>query len=387
MNILIFSTLTVNLLIMRITIIAFSNIYHDSRVRRQIRELREYNDLTVICLYSIYENILRHLYPDVHFYFLKWGSITHKKSLKQYIEREWILKWTALGILRRIRSDSVIANDLEALVPAYFNSIHRAKNIIYDSHEIWTEREGCRKSLLHKLINNIELALERHIVQRIKKICTVSEPITVFLKDIWHYKRHIHTIWNLPLDNIPIQVSRKEFNIPGNNTVFVYTGAISSRRNIDKLIDVFPDSTGLTLLLIGEIEFDLKAAIEKRTNIIHIAKVPPEHLISYLSIADIGIHPLNTDISINHKYALPNKFFQYMEAGLALCMFDSISVKALPEGTDCGISISMNSIDDIKVAIDTIIKEDISAMKHNSQNTYSSFAERNNTYRSIVNNP
>lgn len=366
MNILIFNTLTVNLLIMKITIIAFSNIYHDSRVRRQIRELGGYNDLTVICLYSSYENTLRHLYPDVHFYFLKWGSVTHKKSLKQYIEREWILKWSVLWILRRIRSDCIIANDLEALVPAYFNSIHRAKNIVYDSHEIWTEREGCRKSLLHKLINNIELVLESHIVQRIKTVLTVSVPIADYLKNKWNYNKHIYTVWNMPLENIPIKVSRKALGIPDNNTVFVYTGTISRRRNIDKLIDAFPDRAGITLLLIGEIEFDLKAEIEKRTNIIHIAKVPPEHLISYLSIADIGIHPLNTDISINHKYALPNKFFQYMEAGLALCMFDSISIKQLIDEFHNGICGSMNSTNDVSVMIDRILASDMNLMKGNS---------------------
>lgn len=356
-----------------LNIVVFNNLLNDSRLLKHISEFKRHCKVTVICL--LHEDSQKKDYfsrfPDVHFIFIPFGGKTYKKSLIDYIHWQFRIRFDCFRILKR-QHGLILANDLESLIPAYFARIHNPETIIYDSHEIWTEREGCRKTPLHKIINKIEFHFELRIVKRIKKVITVSKPIANFLKSKWNYDGRIDVIHNIPSEEKTQDIKREQFNIPKANTVFVYIGFISKRRNIDKLLRAFPEQPNLTLLLIGSATNQLYDLIDERKNVVHIDRIPPEKITGYLHLADIGIHPLNTSISLNHKYALPNKVFQYMQAGLALCMFDGISIRDIIDRYNNGIYGNMNTVESIKANIESILSKDIDEMKTNSLKAYQS---------------
>jgi glycosyltransferase involved in cell wall biosynthesis len=49
--------------------------------------------------------------------------------------------------------------------------------------------------------------------------------------------------------------------------------------------------------------------------------VPPETVLHYSADATIGVHPIE-DTCLNHRYCLPNKLFEYLQAGLPVVVSD-----------------------------------------------------------------
>ena len=284
------------------------------------------------------------------------------------------MRYKLFRILKNIKYDYILANDLETLIPVYFSNIHKQLSIIYDSHEIWTERYGCKKTILHKCINFYEANTEKMIVHKIRKTITVSSDIGKYLQKKWKYSKDILILRNIPDNNYSkhFEVTRKLLNIPKDIKLFVYAGAINESRNIPNLIEAFKEIADkrIGLLLIGQSDIELKDFLNDSSRIYYINQVPENHLHYYLKIADIGIHPLNTNNSLNYKYALPNKIFQFMQAGLALCLFENNAIKEIIDNNKNGVYASMNTLNDIKNNITKILSFDIDDMKKQSKKAY-----------------
>lgn len=349
-----------------IILIVFNHLLDDSRVIKYLNHFHNKYKITVICLHSskFTKSSYYTKFPWVRFIFIPFSGNTYKKSLSSYIEWQFIIRIRTYCILRRLKG-YIIANDLESLIPAYCARIHNPETVIYDSHEIWTERQGCQRTIIHKIINSMERWLEIRIVRRIKGIITISDDIAHYLKTQWQYHKSIHIVRNIPQCTYPLRstISRQELHIDEDKILFVYTGTISKERNSDKLLSVFSKHfPHCNLLLIGRNNIK----IPYNQNIFHMPAVPESELIGIISIADVGIHPLNTRLCINHQYALPNKVFQYMSAGLALCFYENQSIRDIIDKYNNGVYGSMTDECSIRENIEKLLKNDLAHMKKQS---------------------
>jgi glycosyltransferase involved in cell wall biosynthesis len=80
---------------------------------------------------------------------------------------------------------------------------------------------------------------------------------------------------------------------------------------------------------------------------------------------DIGLHAL-PQTSMNNKLALPNKFFEYVMAGLALCVTDSEEMSALIRKYGLGIVFPAATSDQIARALNSFKPEIIDECKRNA---------------------
>lgn len=349
-----------------IIIVVLNDMLSDSRIKKHIGYLSRRYRISVICLFTgaFEKNEYHRQFPKIRFYFIPYNGCTYKKTLLTYIEWQFILRIKTYSVLRKLNG-LILANDFEALLPAFLARIHDTKSVIYDTHEIWTERQGCQRTIMHKMINAIERVLEIHIVKRIRSIITISDEIAHYLQNQWQYNKSIHIVRNIPQCIYPLRriLNRQTLGIAENKILFVYTGTISRERNSDKLIDVFSRYfPQCNLLLVGKSNI----SIPVENNIFHMSAVPESELIDIISIADIGIHPLNTSSCINHQYALPNKVFQYMSAGLALCFYENQSISDIIDKYNNGVYGNMNTVQSIKQNIELLLKRDIENMKKQS---------------------
>ena len=93
--------------------------------------------------------------------------------------------------------------------------------------------------------------------------------------------------------------------------------------------------------------------------------VPPKNIIREISKYDIGIHNLNTK-NVNHLNALPNKFFDFMMAGLAVAINPLPMMKKILDEYQLGIILDGNSPQERANKINSLSVEQIDQFKMNS---------------------
>ncbi|MDD3804031.1 MAG: glycosyltransferase [bacterium] len=367
-----------------ILIAAFSEVSTDSRILRYISSIaNEHHVILAGCGKK----------PDLPYKFdfidIGYTGKRKNKTFFDFIDYNLILKIKLYKIIKRISPDIIHANDFETLLPSYFAFINSKSKIIYDSHEIWTERAGVRKNLSSRAINYIEMLLEKAIIHKINKVMTVSETISSYLSSKYKIRRPV-VIKNIPLPSaaevVIAEENKKLLDKLENKIKFVYTGPISKERNIPFLVSFFSNLENLNihLLLIGKNFLKSSSAVG---NITFIDQVPENHLLSLLKLCDVGVHPLRTDDCLNHKYALPNKVFQYMQSGLALFVFKNAETDNIIDSYKCGKTSSFSNEKDTRASLEEFMRSDLNMMQQNSLNAYSDFLRREspgNLYKSII---
>jgi hypothetical protein len=72
----------------------------------------------------------------------------------------------------------------------------------------------------------------------------------------------------------------------------------------------------------GPLEGLVREATDAHSNIHFLPAVPPDQVVRYVAHADVGFAAHLEPTCLNHRYALPNKFFEYLLAGLPVWVND-----------------------------------------------------------------
>ena len=251
-------------------------------------------------------------------------------------------------VLRRLRPDVLHAHDSNALVAVGWAARSLRVPFVYDAHDLWLGRPRRERSRLYFALNQVLYgAVERAFVPRAAAVLTVSEPIALYLERA-HGLRAVHVVANYPEPGRDGE--RRELrslvgggSIGHRGPVALYLGGLMAGRGLEQLIDAIglAASTELVLLGDGPIASDLlrRAANAGAADRVHLlAPVSPEEVIAYAASADIGVSPI-VPSSLNYRYSLPNKLFQYMAAGIPVVASDLPQVREVVEGAGCGVVV------------------------------------------------
>lgn len=210
------------------------------------------------------------------------------------------------------RFNIVIANDLDTLPGSFFASKLKFKQLVYDSHEYFTEvPELVNRNLPRK----VWILIEKTILPRIKYSYTVCESIAQIYNDL--YKINMKVVRNVPYYVDRTSSEKKQKN---DSKLILYQGSLNVGRGLEHIIDAmeFLENVKLQIIGDGDITEQLKERILKKglSNKVQLTgKIPFEELLAYTSKADLGI-ALEENIGLNYYYALPNKLFDYIQAGI-----------------------------------------------------------------------
>jgi glycosyltransferase involved in cell wall biosynthesis len=216
------------------------------------------------------------------------------------------------------KADALFANDLDTLWANYRAAKIKNIPLIYDSHEIFCEVPELQKTPMKKRIWE---RLEKRLVPKLKHCITVNQSIA----DYFHkkYGAVFSVVRNIPEPHQNfIPGSRKELGIPENEKIILLQGAgINIDRGAEELVqamahlnahlfiigggDVFPKLKGL----IRQLNLGQKITIKD--------KISKAELMHYTYNADIGIS-IDKDTNLNYHFSLPNKIFDYIQAGLPI---------------------------------------------------------------------
>lgn len=219
---------------------------------------------------------------------------------------------------RRPRPSIVHANDLDTLLAAYVVSRWRRARLVYDAHELYTGFDADPPRIWLRAITRIEGWLARAA----DAVITVSPEIAEELGRRYRLTRRPVVVLNCPaLEPSEPAAHRGPIRI-------VYQAAVGPGRDLDEL--------ARAAALAGvEVSARVLGASSFPPGIHRLEPVGPDALVRALLPFDVGlvIDQASTD---NTRFALPNKLFEYLMAGLAVVVPDAPAMAALVERDGVG---------------------------------------------------
>jgi glycosyltransferase involved in cell wall biosynthesis len=221
------------------------------------------------------------------------------------------------------RADLLFSNDLDTLLPNYLVSKLKRIDLIYDSHELFSEVPEVQS---RPRVQGFWKWLERTILPRLSNLITVNRSIADTYKKWYDVDMNVHR--NLPMRKVEVSnMSRSDFGLPADKKIIVLQGAgINVDRGAEEAVQAMQYLDDYLLLIIGSGDvidrlksMVSKLSLEPRVRI--LGRMPYDEMMKYTACADLGLS-LDKDTSLNYRYSLPNKLFDYIQAGTPVLVSD-----------------------------------------------------------------
>ena len=220
------------------------------------------------------------------------------------------------------KTDVILANDLDTLLPAFLVSKLRGKELVYDSHEYFTEAEGLTGRGFQK---KVWLSIERFVFPKLKRVYTVNESIASIYRDLYNVK--VDVVRNIPRISHLEPSDRSVLNLPIDKNIIILQGAyLDPDRGGKEALQSMAFLENAVLVIIGSgrempLLKQLAGQPEFSSKVIILDKMPADKLRMYTQVADLGLS-LDKPLHLNYKLSLPNKLFDYIHAGIPVVVSD-----------------------------------------------------------------
>lgn len=237
-----------------------------------------------------------------------------------------------------VKADIFLANDLDTLPAVFLAGNIRRKKIIYDSHEYFTEVP----ELVHRpRIKKIWEMTEAFIFPRLQWVYTVNSSIAKIYVQKYHVP--VQVIRNVPSTPGP---EKGNGNLPAGFTgrpIILYQGAVNVGRGLEEMIHALCLMPDFHFLVAGDGDIkvqleELVKRLELGDRVFFAGKVPFDQLAWYTRQATLGMS-LEQDIGLNYHYALPNKIFDYMQAGVPVIASNLPEIRQVVEKVGFGVIV------------------------------------------------
>lgn len=239
------------------------------------------------------------------------------------------------------RSDILLANDLDTLLPNYLVSRIKRQRLVYDSHEYFTE---VPELISRPKVQRIWERVERFAFPKLKTVYTVNRSIAGKYEEKYGIPlkvvRNVAPLWN------PEQVpSKSALGIPENKQLLIMQGAgLNIDRGIEEAIAMmhYLDHTVLMLVGDGDIIPQMKERVQQEEltdKVLFFGKRPYAELMQFTWHSDLGLS-LDQPTNPNYEFSLPNKVFDYIHASTPVVCSDVIEVATLVRTLDVGLVLT-----------------------------------------------
>lgn len=222
------------------------------------------------------------------------------------------------------KKDLLLSNDIDTLAANFFISKIQHKELVYDSHELFTEIP----ELIHRpFVRKCWLKIEKWILPKLKNTYTVSNSIAQYYNK--KYGTNFRVIRNLPLQK-KVTPSKFPFVVE-NKKVLLYQGAINIGRGLELMIDSMVFLKNYVFIIIGT--GDIFNELQQKTrqlglndSVKFLGKLDPKELQKLTPLADLGFS-LEENLGLSYRYSLPNKIFDYIQAEIPVLVSNLPEIK------------------------------------------------------------
>ena len=267
--------------------------------------------------------------------------------------------------LLRLRPDIIHANDWPTLAAATAAKRKVGSRIVYDSHEFASE-EHADNWVWRLVAQKHTRTLEARYIDAADAVVTVSEGIAEALQRLYALPARPIVVSNAPAYRATIP------SPPGEPVRLLFHGIMKRGRGIEALIGAMPRLPQHHLTLRGEgVRYyaeklrDLAAASGAAARIAFEPNVPYSSVIQAASASHIGVFCAPRDTQQN-RFAMPNKIFEYLMAGLAVVVTADTDLARLVQKHDCGLTAADSTPEAIAAVLASLDAETLARMRANA---------------------
>jgi len=254
------------------------------------------------------------------------------------------------------RADAYHAHDLNVLLMAWAASRLRRVPLVYDTHEVATDRA-------RMTLRWWACLLERALIHRADRvICTTQ------LRAEYTQRRYgiapPTVLRNLPayVEPQPSGLLQERLGLPRETRVVLYQGGIQPERGLEQLVEAAPAIGEATVVLLGSGR--LKPALARRVAARGLGQkvrfhdaVPVEELPSWTACAYVGLQILQ-NTCFNHYSSLSNKLLEYLMAGVPVVASDLPEMRRVIEDTGAGVLVDASDPGQIAEAVNRLLGDE-----------------------------
>jgi glycosyltransferase involved in cell wall biosynthesis len=270
----------------------------------------------------------------------------------------------ALHAVAGERIDLYIAHDLEMLPLAVMAKARFGGRILYDSHELFTDRSGPERTVWWRWRWR---AIERALIRQADRVITVSEPMARELS-----RRHgivpppvVHNFPDLRSASTPSPTRslRDVLELPPSSPFVLYMGRLQPGRGLEQLILAAAEYPEIAVALMGDGRAEYISGLRKcacaagvgpRVHL--VPPVDPEQVVPAARAADVGIVAYR-DTGLSSRTTLPNKLFEYLAAGLPVVASRLPPVAQVVGEHDVGVTCDPDDPNALAAAIRQVVGE------------------------------
>ncbi len=329
---------------MRILIGILSELSHERRLERMAESLRRAGHELRVTWVDNGTHPPSSAWPKAELIRLPNARAGRRKSYFARFMRQWY------RLLHEERPQAVLAIDPPALGPAALAKARLGYRLIYDSREYYIELPTVRS---RPVIRGIWRCIEGYGIRRSDSAFSVCSSIARELERLYGV-RNVGVVRNMPgysynRDSVHDR-RRLQQLLPelGDGPVLLYQGGFWPGYDFAPLLRMLGKLAGNAarsqLVLLGDGP-GAAALRELRDTLpwkerVHIpGKVRSDLLPELTRGADLGLIPI-PDLGLSYRYILPNKLFEYLQAGLPLLASPLPELQAIIEQRDLGRCVS-----------------------------------------------
>lgn len=367
-----------------ILVMSFTNLASDPRVNRQIRWLA--GRYRVIAVGTADPQVGGVEFIPCH---LSYNPMLRKvlNVARLILRRFEAYYWSAAHVgeilerLRDLRVDAVVANDIESLPLAL--RVARGAKVIFDAHEYapgeFEDRLGWRL-----LIKPYRHYLCRTYLGRAAAMITVAQGIAE------EYQR-VFGVSPMVVTNTPEGTPLAPQAVAVDRIRMIHHGVASPSRKLENMIHMMEHLDArfeLDFMLVPTLPSyiaHLQKLASGNPRIRFIPPVPMREIVPAIASYDIGLFLLEPT-NFNYRMALPNKLFEFLQAGLAVAIGPSPEMARIVDGYGLGVvapDFAPESLASLLRQLDAPRIEALKARAHAAAHELS--AEKNReTFRQLV---
>jgi glycosyltransferase involved in cell wall biosynthesis len=259
--------------------------------------------------------------------------------------------------------DLVHAHDLNTLAAGVTIAKRSRAKLVYDAHELYPELTG-----LTELERRAWRAVEARYISKADAVIVPTAARGQVLVER-HGIDEPMVVMNCPDPPGQVQPDPRIAQLRrGHERLFIYAGGFTPNRGLEALVSSVADVAGFRLVMLGwgpsEQQLRLLAA-PAGDRVVFAGSVEPDGVVNAAAAADVGMVSYEP-VGLNNQLAAPNKLFEYMHAGLAMCASDLPDISRIVKGERLGEVFVPGDTADLKRALARLATADLEPMKQAS---------------------